>query len=436
MVKTADGTSARFLFSASIKKARIPRAADSAKRNRLIGSQDKKAKRTKSQEITVNEVDNPYSPGAGVPPPELAGRDDVIEQVEIAIARARKSKPPKNFMLLGLRGVGKTVLLQQLLSDAGEENVVEDLEVNPHRPLSEQIAPHLLRVLIKLDRKKKIGHGVKQALGLLQSFAAKFEVKIGDYAVGVTKVHASGDLQLDLADLFQAIGEAARKRGVAVILAMDEVQYLSREDLTALIIALHGVGQRQLPLVFLGAGLPQLAKLAGDARSYAERLFIYPEIGRLDDESARQALVVPAAKEGASFEDDAIAHILRETDCYPYFLQVWGDKVWQVAQSPHMTLENAKAATNLAIRYLDESFFRVRLDRLTETQQEYARAMAACGPGPVRTADVAEELGIEASRAAPIRREIVKKGMAYSQQRGMIAFTVPKFEEFMQRVMP
>lgn len=195
----------------------------------------------------MDAIDNPYSPGAGVPPPELAGRDDVIHQIEIAIARSRKSKPAKNFMLLGLRGVGKTVLLQQMLNTAGEDNVVQDLEVNPRLPLSDQIAEHLLRILINLDRKKKIGQGVKQALGLLQSFAAKFEVRLGDYAVGITESQATGNLQMDLADLFMAIGEAARKREVAVVLAMDEVQYLSREDLTALIIALHRVEQRNLP---------------------------------------------------------------------------------------------------------------------------------------------------------------------------------------------
>lgn len=381
----------------------------------------------------MDAIDNPYSPGAGVPPPELAGRDDVIHQIEIAIARSRKLRPSKNFMLLGLRGVGKTVLLQHMLNAAGEENVVQDLEVNPRLPLSDQIAEHLLRILINLDRKKKIGQGVKQALGLLQSFAAKFEVRLGDYAVGMTESQATGNLQMDLADLFMAIGEAARNREVAVVLAMDEVQYLSREDLTALIIALHRVEQRKLPLVFLGAGLPQLAKLAGDARSYAERLFVYPEIGRLDIESARQALVVPAKNEGANFTDGAVSHILTETECYPYFLQVWGEKAWQVAESSPIATKDAEKATELAIQYLDESFFRVRLDRLTEKQQEYARAMADFGPGPVRTADIAQKLGIKASQAAPIRREIVKKGVAFSQLRGEIAFTVPKFNEFMKR---
>lgn len=383
----------------------------------------------------MNEIHNPYNPGAGVPPPELAGRDDILDQVGVAITRALNSKPAKNFMLLGLRGVGKTVLLQRVLGDADETCVVQDFEANPDRTLAEQMTEHLYRILIGLDRRQRMGHEVKRALGMLRSFATVFEVKAGDYAIGVSESRVTGNLAIDLTDLFVAVGKAARQRNLAVVLAVDEVQYLVKEDLTALIIALHKVAQLQLPLVFLGAGLPQLAKLAGEARSYAERLFVFPEIGKLSEQAARSAIMIPAENEGVAFEEDAVDRVLQETECYPYFLQVWGDHAWRAANSSPVTLADVREATVQAIRHLDEGFFRVRFDRLNESEQKYAHAMAALGSGPVKSPNVAKELGMPVTRAAPIRGRIIKKGMVYSPSRGMVAFTVPGFDDFLRRMV-
>ena len=383
----------------------------------------------------MNDLNNPYNPGAGAPPPELAGRDQVLNEIKLAIQRAHIGKPPRNYMLLGLRGVGKTVLLQRILGDVSSENTVQDLEACPDRSLPEQITPILYRILIDLDRKKRVGHGVKRALGLLHEFAAAFEVNVGEFTIGTSGPKASGDLAMDLTDLMVAVGEAAQQRGVAVVLAIDEVQYLSKTDLAALITALHRISHRQLPLIFLGAGLPMLAKLAGEARSYAERLFAYPKIGRLDEISARQALEVPARTEGAEFTDNAMAEILKVTECYPFFLQVWGDFVWRIAESSPFLIEDVEKASISAIEHLDSGFFRVRYDRLTDTQQHYVQSMANRGPQPVKSAEVAASLGIPPSKAAPIRAQIVKKGMIYSPRRGEVAFTVPKFDEFILRIM-
>ena len=291
------------------------------------------------------------------------------------------------------------------------------------------------RIFIDLDRKKQVGHGVKRALGLLHEFAAAFEVKVGEFSIGTSGPKATGDLTLDLTDLMVAVGGAAKQRGVAVVLAIDEVHYLSKTDLAALITALHRISHSQLPLIFLGAGLPMLAKLAGEARSYAERLFSYPKIDRLDEVSARQALEVPARTEGAEFTESAMTEILKVTECYPFFLQVWGDFVWRLAESTPFKVEDVEKASISAIEHLDNGFFRVRYDRLTDTQQKYVQSMAKLGPQAVPSADVAADLGIPPSKAAPIRAQIIKKGMIYSPKRGKVSFTVPKFDEFILRIL-
>ena len=233
-----------------------------------------------------------------------------------------------------------------------------------------------------------------------------------------------------------AIAEAAKKRDTAIVLLIDEIQYLQKGDLSALIMALHKISQRQMPLLLFGAGLPQLAKLAGDAKSYAERLFDYPPIGPLDDKSARLALAAPAEREGVKYAKDALDYVVEQTGRYPFFLQVWGAHCWEAAAKSPITLADAKRASAAAIAALDEGIFKVRLARLTERQRAYARAMAEFGPEPVNSSDVANSLKLSLSQAAPIRDELIKKGMAYSPERGLIGFTVPKFDEFMRRTLP
>ncbi len=380
---------------------------------------------------------NPYNPGAGVPPRDLAGRDAVIEAARVAIIRAKAGRPAKSSIMLGLRGVGKTVLLNEFEAIAADQGCQTALlEIDPSISLPQQLAPSLHQILHRLDRMKKAGADLQRAFGSLRSFASMFKASLGDIDFSFVAPPATGDLAIDLTDLFVAIADAARKRDTAIILLIDEIQYLSKTDLGALIMAMHKVAQRQLPLLLFGGGLPQLAKLAGDAKSYAERLFDYPPIGPLDDAGARKALLAPAAREDVAYTPDALDFVIEQTGRYPFFIQMWGAQCWEAAARSPITLEDAQRASANAIAALDEGLFKVRLARLTERQQAYARAMAEFGPEPVNSSSVAEALNLALSQAAPIRDELIKKGMAYAPERGLIAFTVPKFDEFLRRAMP
>jgi hypothetical protein len=385
----------------------------------------------------MKPVNNPYNPGAGVPPPELAGRDMLIEQARVSITRAKSGRPAKSAIMLGLRGVGKTVLLNAFEAIAEEQGCqVALLEIDPDKPLAHQLTPTLQHILHRLDRIKKAGAELQRAFGSLLSFASIFKATIAEIDFGVAPGTATGDLAVDLTDLLVAIAEAAKKRDTAVVLLIDEIQYLQKGDLGALIMALHKISQRQLPLLLFGGGLPQLAKLAGDAKSYAERLFDYPPIGPLDAAGARLALVAPAQREGVKYTDDALDYVIEQTSGYPFFLQVWGAHCWEAAAKSPITLADARKANTSAVAALDEGLFKVRLARLTERQKSYARAIAEFGPEPANSSDVAEALSLTLSQAAPIRDELIKKGMAYSPDRGLIGFTVPKFDEYMRRAAP
>jgi hypothetical protein len=276
---------------------------------------------------------------------------------------------------------------------------------------------------------------MQAAFNAMRAFASAFKVQLGELEFGLAASRGTGDLTIDLTDLFVAMGEAARKRDTAVVLLIDEIQYIEKADLGALIMALHKISQRQLPVLLFGGGLPQLAKLAGDAKSYAERLFDYPPIGPLDTKSAHLAIAAPAEREGVIYSEEALAFIIEQTGGYPFFLQVWGSHCWEGADNSPITLADAKKASASAIAALDENIFKVRLARLTDRQKAYARAMAELGAGPASSSDVAAMLGLSASQSAPIRDELIKKGMAYSPERGLIGFTVPKFDEFMRRAM-
>lgn len=384
----------------------------------------------------MNPSDNPYNPGAGVPPPELAGRENILRQAKNTIIRTKNGKAARSFIMLGLRGVGKTVLLNridQIAETEGCETAI--FEADPARTLPELLTQQIHRLLLKLDRHKQAENDIRKTFSLLRGFASAFKVKFGEFEVGLSNEKITGDLIIDLTDLFISIGEAAKSRSSVAVIMIDEVQYLTKNDLGALIMALHKISQRQLPLLFFGAGLPQLARLAGEAKSYAERLFEYPEIDRLNAKNARIALIKPAERESVFFEDNALEIILKETDGYPFFLQVWGSHIWEVASSSPISSKDAELATKRAIEALDRGFFKVRLDRLTERQQTYARAMAEIGPTPATSTEVAKLMGISVKQAAPIRDEIIKKGMAYSPKRGLVAFTVPKFDEFIKRTI-
>ncbi len=343
-------------------------------------------------------------------------------------------------MLLGLRGVGKTVLLNQIAELADEEGLLTVvLEAREDRRLAEMLVPQLKSLLVKLSRLEKSKAIAKHALGVIRSFAGAFKIAVGDLEFGVQPEKGTADtgsLESDLPEVLLAVVGVAKGAGKPVALLIDEVQYLSTEDLSALIASVHRVGQKNLPFVFFGAGLPQLAALAGEAKSYAERLFDYPSVGALPETAARDAIRTPVNRERVEITEEALAFIVEKTKGYPYFLQEWGSHAWNAASRSPITARDAERATIDALRHLDAGFFRVRLDRLTPREKEYVRAMAELGPGPHRSGDIAQTLLIDVRTAGPLRNGLIKKGMIYSPQHGETAFTVPMFDEFMLRSLP
>lgn len=385
---------------------------------------------------------NPYAPGAGSPPPELAGRDDLIERAAVALDRVRAGLAAKSLLLVGLRGVGKTVLLNRIRNDADARGFLTIfMEAPETRSLPALLAGPLRTVLLKLDRLAAGGDLVKRALRTLGGFIGAMKIKYQDLEFGIDLGNEpgaadTGDLEHDLAGLLTAVAEAAREKNTAVVLFIDELQYVEEEQLAALITALHRCAQKSLPVTLVGAGLPQLVGQTGRAKSYAERLFEFPEVGPLSAGAARQALQAPAARHDVAYTDAAMDEILRQTQAYPYFLQEWGKHCWSCASASPIERGDVDVATNFAIAELDTSFFRVRFDRLTPSEKRYLRAMAELGPGPHRSGDIAYQLDIKVQSVAPVRAKLIAKGMIYSPAHGDTGFTVPLFDQFMRRVMP
>ena len=385
---------------------------------------------------------NPFAPGAGTPPPELAGRDDLLERAAVALDRIRAGRSARSFILYGLRGVGKTVLLNRMRQDAEARGIATvRMEVPEERSLPALLIPALRATLLRLSRGEGLRDALLQGMRALAGFTKALKVKYQDIEFSIdvdpeTGLADSSDLDTDLTDLLVTLGKAARERSTAIVLFIDELQYVPEEQLAALIAALHSASQEQLPITMVAAGLPQLVGRAGDAKSYAERLFEFAQLDRLDDDDARNALIVPALKEGVAFNPDATSEILRQTSGFPYFLQEWGKHSWDVADASPIALGDAQRATTAALAELDASFFRVRFDRLTPAQKRYMRAMAELGPGPHRSGDVAHVLERKVTTVAPLRNALIAKGMIFSPAHGDTAFTVPLFDTFMKRIMP
>ena len=390
----------------------------------------------------MDPISNPYAPGAGTPPPELAGRDVIRENARIAIARIILGRPSKSILMVGLRGVGKTVLLDRIRQEAEARGVVAlRIEAPDNRSLPATLAPQLRTALLKLSNREAAKQLANRALRGLAGFVRALKVKCQDIEVGPDfdaepGLADNGDLESDLQELFQAVGAAAKEAKTCVALFVDELQYVKEDELAALITALHRASQQQLPVVMLGAGLPQVRGRMGKAKSYAERLFEFPEIGPLTPEDARLAIAKPANDQGVEIEADALDAIISQTQCYPYFLQEWEKHVWDVAEVTPITTSNVEVASEHAISALDESFFLVRLDRLTPSERRYVRAMAQLGAGPHRSGDIANELDRAVSSLAPTRSQLINKGMIWSPRHGDTAFTVPMFDDFMLRIMP
>ena len=385
---------------------------------------------------------NPYRPGAGTPPPALIGRDDLVEGFEFTLRRALDSRPGKSYMTVGLRGVGKTVLLNRFVNIATEMGMrVGFIEVPESGEFRSLLSIRLRKILLELQSRPvrdAVRALVTRALSVLKSFTLQLPGG-ASLSLGVDPLagHAdSGQLSEDLTDVLVAVGEAASACESGLLLAVDEVQYLSTEELAALITAIHRTTQLDLPIVLVGAGLPQLPGLVGEAKSYAERLFEFAEVGSLSAPDAAEAIVRPAQQEAVELEPAAIDRIVEESQGYPYFLQEWGYHVWNGSPASPITDEDVRSVRSGVIAALDNSFFRVRMDRVTPKEREYLRAMAELGPGPHRSGDIAAQLGVKTESVAPRRANLISKGMIYSPAHGDTAFTVPLFDDFLRRARP
>ncbi len=390
----------------------------------------------------MDPVSNPFAPGAGTPPPELAGRDELREFVRVALERTRRKLPTKSVLMVGLRGVGKTVLLDRMRDDAEAVGIQTlRIEAPENRSLPAMLAPELRQALLRLSRNERAKDRARRGLRALAGFATSLKVKFHDIEVGLDfdpepGLADNGDLEHDLQALLEAAAQAADEAETALVLFVDELQYVKEEELAALITSLHRTAQRRLPLILVGAGLPQLRGLTGRAKSYAERLFDFPEVGPLPPGAAKLAIAKPAKDQGVDITPDAMDEIVRQTRGYPYFLQEWGKHSWDAADDSPITRDDVQAASAAAIAALDKSFFRVRFDRLTPVERRYLRAMAELGPGPHRSGDIAAVLKRPVTSLGPTRSQLIAKGMVWSPQHGDTAFTVPLFDEFMRRIMP
>lgn len=383
---------------------------------------------------------NPFAPGAGTQPPELTGREQDLEKARVILERIKAKRPARSALFVGLRGVGKTVMLNRIQKIAEAKDYLSVLIESPEdKSLVELIAPPLRQILLKLDLMKGAKTKLYKAISALRSVASAFEVSIGDIGIGIKPSPGtadSGSLERDLVDLLICVGEAALEKETAIALFIDELQYVKENDLGALLAGIHRVNQMNLPLVIFGAGLPQLTGLTGNAKSYAERLFEFRNIGPLKIEDAKKAIKDPIEKSGANIDDDALLELVTATEGYPYFLQEWGSHAWDHAESNTINLQDVKSAGINATLALDESFFRVRFDRLSKSEKEYLRAMAELGKGPHRSGDIAIKLKRQVQQIAPTRASAIAKGMIYAPSYGDNDFTVPKFDEYMRRVMP
>jgi len=390
----------------------------------------------------VDPVANPYAPVAGTPPPELVGRDELREAARVAFERVRRGLPTKSFLMVGLRGVGKTVLLDNM-RDAAEASGIHTLRIEAPegRSLPALLAPQLRQALLRLSRTEGAKEFAQRGLRALAGFAKALKIKYADIEVGFdfdpeAGLADNGDLEQDLPALLETVGIAAQGAATAAVMFIDELQYVQEDELAALITALHRCAQRKLPIVLVGAGLPQLRGRMGKAKSYAERLFDFPLVGPLPETAAALAITKPAENEGVKIEQDAVMQVVQETQGYPYFLQEWGKHAWDTARSSPITLSDVKVASASAIAALDESFFRVRFDRLTPAEKKYLRAMAELGAGPHRSGDIAECLNRKVTALGPTRNQLISKGMIWSPNHGDTAFTVPLFDQFMKRIIP
>lgn len=388
-------------------------------------------------------IDDPYTPNAGAKPTVLAGREDELDQFEVLLARSMKGRPARSMIITGLRGVGKTVLLNEFRERAERSGwVTVEFEASKHDEgrFRQQIAMKLRTALLRISSRARWDERLEKAARVLSSFSMSFDPD-GAISASLNITDSAGladsqVLEYDLTELLVSVGEAAQAHKRGVVLLIDEIQFLDRNQLESLIMAIHKTVQRALPIALVGAGLPQIAELAGDAKSYSERLFTFPKIDSLNEADASKAFADPARQEGVAWEEDALQRAIAVTEGYPYFIQELGSAVWRTAPSSPFRRHDVDNAIPLFESRLDESFFRVRLDRATPLQAAYLRAMAELGSDPQKASAVANVIHRGSQSLGPTRSELINMGLLYTPSHGYAAFTVPQFDRFMQREMP
>ncbi len=388
----------------------------------------------------VDQVLNPYNPGAGTRPPALVGRDAEIDAMDVTLQRLLQGSNGRSQLLTGLRGVGKTVLLNEFEDLAEARGYFhEHIEISEDGNLAPALASALRRVLLAMEAKRRIGEMARRALGVVKAFSLR--IPDGpELSIDVDAVFGpadSGDLATDLAGLFVEVGEVAQAHQTGIMLTIDELHYVDLPTFTALIVGLHRAAQRRLPVTIAGGGLPSLATLTGEAKTYAERMFKLPQIGSLTDEQALEALQAPALDAGVRWTEEALVQVLRVTECFPYFLQEFGKRAWDVSDGEtEITFDDVERSIPLAVAELDDGFFRVRTGKTTDSERAYMRGMAEIGSGPVRSSEVARVLNKSLGSLGPVRDGLIKRAICYSPRWGEIAFTVPLFDQFMKRWIP
>jgi hypothetical protein len=383
----------------------------------------------------MDPIKNPYTPGAGTRPNELAGRDEEIQSFRILLSRLRDGRPEQSQIITGLRGVGKTVLLNAFEDYSEEAGYLSAFhELTPESSLPELLGKDIQRLLRDLKLSKKVADGVRTGLAALSVFKLAdpngFELSIDPKKLQAQR------LTEDFIELFLQVGGAARDKGAGLVFFLDEIQFAREAEFRALISALHRAMQKRLPVTVAAAGLPHIPGLAGEARSYAERLFRFPAIGALPPTDARAALVVPAEREGASYNEAAIALTLELTQGYPFYIQEYGKHIWNLARSSPITPKDVETARPRAEEALDRGIYEVRIQRATQKERRYLRAMAELGSGPYKVGAVAKAMGSTTTALSTIRQKLLDRGLIYAtEDYGHIDFTVPRFDEFMRRHM-
>ena len=385
----------------------------------------------------MDAVLNPFSPGAGSPPPELIGRSEVLEDARVLIGRLKAGRSVQSLLLNGLRGVGKTVVLNEIRDMSRKQGILPiKIEINEDETLAEQLVPLLKDTFFDLDRLAKAKDKIKKGIVALRNFMGTLKLRYGDFGIDIEPIPGladSGSLQHDLIALFRCVGEAAAEQSNAVLLLIDEIQCLPGKDLRALIMMAHEMQQERLPVAIVGAGLPILPGLVGNVKTYAERLFLFPTVDALSEEDAKRAIGVPLSAGGVAIDDRALRLVAQESRGYPYFIQEWGYQLWNRAAGKPIQSKDVNALAEKVKARLDANFFRVRIERLTPGERDFLKNMGKVGGPNVRMGELAKAMRVKVTALGPRRTSLIRKGMIYSPAYGEIAFTVPMFAEFLRR---